>query len=199
MKTEALQTALLSVLVLGEVVSGLGWIAIAVSAIGILVLTVSPTPGAGIATAGSLEGAAYGLGAGALFGLSAVFIRMAATSLAEVDVLSRSLLVLALTTALQLAMLGAYLAATDRKGFATFARKWRPSLAIGTASVASSIGWFTAMTLQNPAYVQALGQVELIFSVMVSRAAFREVPAGREMLGMAIFAGGIILLLLSTQ
>jgi drug/metabolite transporter (DMT)-like permease len=64
-------------------------------------------------------------------------------------------------------------------------------------SVLGSACWFMAMTLQNAAYVRALGQVELIFTILVSRFAFREPPTARELAGIALVAGGVVMLLTS--
>jgi hypothetical protein len=33
----------------------------------------------------------------------------------------------------------------------------------------ASAGWFSAMTLQNAAYVKAVGQIELVFAFLASR------------------------------
>jgi drug/metabolite transporter (DMT)-like permease len=194
-KTETLQTALLSALILGEELAPLGWLAIILSAAGIIALSlpVRRQPGR---PAGSLEGAAYGLFAGAMFGLSATAIRTASTGLGDYDFLTRSLLVLAVTTALQLLMLGLYLAWQNRAGFKPFLRTWPLSLAVGVASVAGSIGWFTAMTLQKAAYVQALGQIELVISMLVTRFAFREPVTRLEALGIALFGIGIAIMLM---
>jgi drug/metabolite transporter (DMT)-like permease len=61
--------------------------------------------------------------------------------------------------------------------------------------VLGSAGWFTAMTLQNAAYVRAVGQVELIFTLIVSRYGFGERPTLREFGGIMLVAGGVIVLL----
>ncbi len=54
-----------------------------------------------------------------------------------------------------------------------------------------SFCWFTAFTLQNAAYVNALGQIELIFSLAASALFFRERIAARELAGMALLGLGI--------
>jgi drug/metabolite transporter (DMT)-like permease len=63
-------------------------------------------------------------------------------------------------------------------------------------SVFGSACWFAAMTLQNAALVRALGQVELIFTVIVSWFGFRESPSTRELAGMALIAGGVVTVLM---
>ena len=61
--------------------------------------------------------------------------------------------------------------------------------------MAGSVSWFSAFTLQNAAYVQALGQVELVFSIAVSALFFRERITGRELAGIAVLGLSILALI----
>ena len=60
--------------------------------------------------------------------------------------------------------------------------------------MAGSIAWFTAFTLQNAAYVFAVGQVEVIFSIIASVLFFKERIAGRDFLGMCLLTASIVVL-----
>ena len=53
-------------------------------------------------------------------------------------------------------------------------RAWRVAALVGLSGMLASAGWFTAMTLQNAAYVRTLGQIELVFTYLVSRLVFAE-------------------------
>ncbi|MBT4673327.1 MAG: EamA family transporter, partial [Rhodospirillaceae bacterium] len=66
---------------------------------------------------------------------------------------------------------------------------------VGIASMLGSAGWFTAMTLQNVAYVRAVGQVELIFTFLTAILIFRESIRWTELLGTALIIAGILFLL----
>ncbi len=57
-----------------------------------------------------------------------------------------------------------------------------------------SFCWFSAFTLQNAAYVNTLGQVELLFSLAASVLFFKEKISGRELLGIAVLLASIVLL-----
>ena len=59
-----------------------------------------------------------------------------------------------------------------------------------------SIGWFTAMTLENAAYVRAVGQVELVFTFVASYFFFRERSTALEIAGILLIVAGIVILLL---
>ncbi len=58
-----------------------------------------------------------------------------------------------------------------------------------------SVGWFTAMALQNAAYVRAVGQVELIFTFLTSVIVFKEKVTVNEVFGTVLIVGGILVLL----
>jgi len=60
-----------------------------------------------------------------------------------------------------------------------------------------SFCWFLAFTLQNAAYVKALGQVELILSLLASVLFFREKISAREMLGIGLLGVSILALVLT--
>ena len=60
----------------------------------------------------------------------------------------------------------------------------------------ASVGWFTAMTLENAAYVRAVGQLELVFALGTSWLFFRERILPLELAGIACVIGGVLLLVL---
>ena len=71
----------------------------------------------------------------------------------------------------------------------------RVAVWVGLMSMLGSFCWFTAFTLQNAAYVNAVGQVELVFSALASVIVFREAISGREWLGMGVLLGSILMLI----
>ena len=66
---------------------------------------------------------------------------------------------------------------------------------VGITGVLGSAGWFTAMTLQNAAYVRTLGQVELILTFLASHYLFRERIRKLEVIGVLLIVASIVLLL----
>ena len=82
----------------------------------------------------------------------------------------------------------------DRRLAAT-ARNWKVSSLVGVAGSLASMGWFTAMTIENASYVRALGQVELVFTFASSHFLFREKTERLELIGILLVIGGILLLL----
>jgi drug/metabolite transporter (DMT)-like permease len=76
------------------------------------------------------------------------------------------------------------------------ARAWRPALLVGACGMMASVGWFTAMAIQKAAYVRAVGQVELVFTFIISIAVFRERLRTIEVAGVLLIVAGILVLLL---
>ena len=74
-------------------------------------------------------------------------------------------------------------------------QNWRPSLWVGVSGIAGSIGWFTAMTIQTAAYVRALGQIELLFTFLVSVFYFHEKVNRLEVAGISAIVVGLVYLL----
>lgn len=196
-KTETIQVALLSTVLLAEPIGFVAWIAIVVSLFGVMILSLPAGQAAwrDLLLGWTEKAALIGIGSGAMFGVAAVSIRAASLSLESGDFLLRAVLTLACINTMQTAIMGAYLVWREPRQLREVLSLWRPAALVGLMSVLGSAGWFMAMTLQNAAYVRALGQVELVFTLLVSRFAFREPPTLRELAGMALIAGGVVALL----
>ena len=64
---------------------------------------------------------------------------------------------------------------------------------IGLTSALGSIGWFTAFALENASYVRAVGQIEVVFTLLISAFYFRERILPREHIGIALAVVGVLL------
>ena len=62
------------------------------------------------------------------------------------------------------------------------------------AGALASLFWFSAFALQNAAYVKAVGQIELLFSLLASVLFFKERVRIQEILGMIFIALSILIL-----
>ena len=194
-KTETVQAAIFGMILLGEATGPWGLVAILVSLIGVILISVNPADLSlrGIFSRPTL----IGLGSGALFGVSAVAYRAASLALGSGDFLLRAALTLACVTVLQTVLMSIYLALREPGEMTRVLRLWRVSLWVGVTGMLGSLGWFAAMTLQNVAYVRALGQIELVFTFATSVFIFRETSRRREVAGITLVVLGILLLLLA--
>lgn len=200
-KTESLQAALFGLLILGETVSAGGLIAILVSLLGVVLISLHDGPGEPTAGLRALRrpdaSVLLGIGAGGLFGLSAVAFRGASLSLDSGDVFLRAGFTLLCVTVIQTLLMMGWMQLRMPGEMLRVLRAWRTAGLVGITGVLASIGWFTAMTLENAAYVRALGQVELVFAFGASWLLFRERSTPRELTGIALVIAGVVLLLLT--
>ena len=187
-KTEIVLVALFSGLVLGEVPSALGMVAIGVGFLGVIAMARTP--------AGAVFGRAawIGLAAGALFGVAATGYRGAALALEPAPFFLRATVALAAATALQTVAMALWLVGRDRAAFVRVLRGWRATAPVGIMGMLGSLGWFTAFSLQSAAYVRALGQVELLFTLAASVLIFRERLRARELAGIALIGVSVVML-----
>jgi drug/metabolite transporter (DMT)-like permease len=196
-KTETLLTALFTVILLSEEVSGQVLIAIIISLAGVFLLSSakSGTRLRDILLSWTEPAAFYGLASACLLGLSAVSYRGAALSMDGKGILLPAASTLLVALVIQTTLMSIYLVFCEKGELAKVWQSRKKASLVGLASMLGSVGWFTAMTLQNAAYVRALGQVELIFTFLTSVLIFRERIAKAEIGGTFLIVSGVLILL----
>ena len=99
-------------------------------------------------------------------------------------------------TLLCLPLVTIWLITFEKGQISSVVANWRIAATVGFSGWIASICWFTAFTLTNAAYVRALGQVELIFTFLVSVLFFKEKITRAEIGGAVLLASGIVILIL---
>lgn len=195
-KTEAAQTAIVAWIVLDEALRPLAWLGILVGLCGVLTLSLA---GRGLRLREMLAAtwqpaALCGLGAGLLFAATGVAIKLANQSLAGPSIVLRAIFVLFVTNTLQTLMQGGWLAWREprelRKAFTT----WKSSCWAGTLSACGSACWFTAFALAPVALVRAVGQVEVVFTLLFSRFYLKETLRRWDVLGLLLVVCGVLII-----
>jgi len=198
-KTEVIQVAFLSLIFLGDEISIIAIAAIFISVIGVIILSASKsdTQIRSIFLSLFKRTTIIGLACGAFLGASSVFYRGASLSLENANLGMRAAFALAVSVIIQSVLMGIYLKIKEPGQITKIFQNWRPALTVGVAGVLGSICWFTAFTIQNAAYVRALGQIELIFTFIASIVFFREKTKINEVIGICLITLSIIILLLN--
>ena len=197
-KTETVQTAIFGILILGDPL-GLGAaLAIVISLLGVMAISVASTRMSlvGLLTSWTEKPALIGLASGAFFGISAISYRGASLSLGDQGFLIRAAYTLACVTVFQTLVMALYMRAREPGQLTAVFRSWRVSVWAGVTGMIASAGWFTAMTIQNAAYVRALGQIELVFTFAAAVLFFHERPNRTEVVGIGLVIAGLLLLVL---
>ncbi len=196
-RTEPAQAALFAFVLLGEKAGPGTLIAIAISVVGVMLLSVARSQFtlAGLFTTVFTRTAMIGLLSGAFFGVAAVAYRAASLSLDGGDFVIRAATTLCVTLLFQTAIMLAWIVWREPGQFSAIAKNWKPSALTGLVGALASFGWFMAMTLEQAALVKALAQVEMLFALATSVFFFRENVNKRELAGAGLIIAGIISLL----
>jgi len=194
-KTEVVLSVLVGLAVLGEGVSAVGLLAILLGVVGVLLLSKDPAVDGYWWQHLLSRAVALGLSSGGLFAISAVCYRGATLELESDDPILRAGLTLAAVVAWQVVIMTLWLAVRDPEQMRSVWRTRRVGVWVGLTSLGGSFCWFVAFAVQTAAYVKALGQVELIFSILASVLFFRETIRFREVAGMGFLASSILLLI----
>ena len=197
-KLEVVLIAVIGGVLLGDTVGPLAALAIAIGAIGTVVLAMTETAlGPRALLRGLTEKATLiGLLSAALLGASVVCFRGAALALGSADFVMSAALTLVVALTIQTIAMGAWFLIFDRAELCRVFTEWRRAAPVGLVGMACSACWFMAFTLQNAAYVRALGQVELLFTFAAGIFVFREKTTRTEIIGVALIVCAILLILL---
>ena len=191
-KTEIVQAGIVGLILLGDTLDLWVVAGITVSLVGVVLLSgrahwrefLRPNRAMG-----------FGLISGSVFAVSVVFFRAASIALDEGTYLQRAGLCVAMAVTLQTLLMSMYLRLREPGEIRRAMGVWRQAVWVGVTGMAASVGWFTAITLENAAVVRAVGQVELIFTVAASVWMLGERVRSREVCGMLLIVAGIVLLL----
>jgi drug/metabolite transporter (DMT)-like permease len=201
-RTEPAQAALFALIFLGERVNIPTMLAISITVVGVMLISVARTDiswkslGVSISSRTSL----LGLLSGTLFGLSAVAYRSASLSLAsslEVpNYIMQASYTATVVIVLQTVIMLIWIILREPGELVKIRKAWALSLAVGFVGATGSFGWFMAMTLQQAAIVKALAQVEMLFTFASSVFIFKEQINRYEVAGCLLIVFGILALLL---
>jgi drug/metabolite transporter (DMT)-like permease len=192
-KTEPIQVALFGLIFLGDKLSPGIIAAILIATAGVIVMSLKP----GGAQSDSWKPMIQGIGAGAMFAMSAVGYRGAILNLNIPDFVMVATLTLAIGLVMQAAVLTLYLMLREPKVMRDIIAAWRPSLLAGFLGALASQFWFLAFAIATAASVRTLALVEVLFAQAISRFVFGQATTQREAIGIVLVVIGVVLLIWS--
>jgi drug/metabolite transporter (DMT)-like permease len=195
-KTETIQAAILGFLILADDLSIGGIIGICVGIAGVITISAAKSRPSLSSVIESLKSktSIIGLAVGLFFGVAAICFRGASLSLTGGYAIQAAV-TLAFVLLLQTSIVWGYLVGREPGQMTAVFVNWRVSWLVGLTGMLASVGWFSAMTLENAGYVRAVGQIELVFAFLASTIVFREKTKTIEFLGIALIVVGILVLL----
>lgn len=200
-KTDVILTAVIGSLLFSESVTVAGWIAILITVAGVMTAAAGRLPaGAWANGRQSLAEIAFGranrigLASGLMFALSYLTLREAILALGSgPSPLLRSALAAAAMTGLSFLILGVTLLVREPDGLRKIFSHKRLSFFVGATSALGTVAWFLASALTNVAYVAAVAQVQIVFTLALSRYWFAEPIRRLEVIGIAVILAGVML------
>jgi drug/metabolite transporter (DMT)-like permease len=188
-KTEPVQVALFGLVFLADAVTPIMAAAILIATTGVVTMALKP------GTSADLNSTLLGLGAGAMFALSAVGFRGAILSLGLPSYVMAATFTVVVGLMLQSVLLSLYLWLRNPEVLVSIVRAWRASLFAGFMGALASQFWFLAFALATAASVRTLALVEVLFAQAISRFVFKQPMTAREAVGVVLIVIGVALLL----
>lgn len=187
-RSEAMLAAIIGVCFFSSPLSPLGWLGVILGSYGVLLLS------GGTLRSLSPRVICLGLVCGLCFALTSLWVRQASLSLAAPPLLAAAWTLFAVIF-IEACGLSAYLLWRDRNALRRLLAQPRLLLATSTASCIASLFWFSAMSLQNVAIVKTVGQIEILFMLLISRFVFKEQLKKQDGLGLMLICCAALLLL----
>jgi drug/metabolite transporter (DMT)-like permease len=172
---------------LGDRLHGRAWAGIAVTTVGLAVLSWprrDQLKGAGL-------GSLLGLASGAAFAIALNAFREAGRALDPQHAIFSATASVCVAQAIQTTVLAAALAALRPQALLAVARSWRASLGAGFFGAAASACWFGALALAPAGPVRAVGVIEAPIAAAAGRRLFKERLTVRQLCGGILAAGGV--------
>ncbi|GJM14067.1 MAG: multidrug transporter [Pseudohongiella sp.] len=190
-KTEALLTAIIGALFFSAALSPIAYLSVAIGVAGVLVASNWKISVRDLFQNESIK---FGIGAGLGFALASLWIREASLSL-EINRIYSAAAVLLYMVVVQTVACLLYVLVREAGQLPLILARWRASIFIGFSSLAGSVGWFTAMSLQEAAIVKTLGQTEFVVTLLITYFYFGEKISAREYIGILLVALSVMLLI----
>ena len=195
-KTEVIQTTLLEIIIIGFILTSHVFLSIIVGFIGMLFMSKQKL----------LEKLGYdslffkqitlGVLCGIFLGASSVLYKVALDGVSTDFIYKKVIVMSFLALTFQSIIFGAYIISTEgtQKVLKLFLI-WKKGLPVGFFGCAATFCWFSAFSLADATFVRAVGQLEIVFSILISYLFYKEKITGFEFIGMTLITLSILALL----
>ncbi|MCY4044407.1 MAG: hypothetical protein OXE99_04945 [Cellvibrionales bacterium] len=189
-KCEAPMAAVLGVLFFNTHLDSVAWFGVLIGGTAVMLFSLSTN-----FKKVSIKTLVIGLGTSLGFSLTSLWVREA-TLLLNIPFLHRGAITLFTVISMQCVILLSYLSITDKKTLHVLIKKTPLVFKTSAASVVASMGWFTAMSLQAVPLVKTLGQIEIIFTLIIAFLWLKERPKAKDIAALILTAIAAILVML---
>jgi drug/metabolite transporter (DMT)-like permease len=188
-KSEALVAGVVGTLFFGSQLSLFGWIGIFVGAAAVFVLS-----GGGRKGELSFKTILIGLACGTCFALTSLYVREAA-HLLNVPFPHSAAWVLLWVLCIQTSLMLIYISIKNPQTFGLLKQNAKMTLSTSFTSCLGSICWFSAMALHHVAYVKTLGQLEVLFTIVIAVFWLKNKVKKHEVVGLLLIGFAALLVM----
>ena len=176
-------------LAFGDRMDDLQWLGLAVTSLGLTVLSWPKVDDA----KGAMFGSVFGLASGACFAVALNGYRQAGLALDPAHPIYAATAGVVVAQTLQSVVLGGALAVLRPSALRAVASSWRASLGAGFCGALASAFWFSALAMAPAGPVRAVGVLEAPIAAAAGRRLFKEKLTLRQMLGGTATAIGVVM------
>lgn len=189
-KSEAILAAIIGVMFLSDHLSALAWLGVLIGGYAVFLLSK------GHQVSGlSAKTLIIGVGSGLSFAITSLLVREASLELTMLPLLHRASWVLLSVIGFQCISMLVYLALFSRSTLQAMSQCIGLTFRVSLCSFLASLGWFTAMSMISVPIVKTLGQIEILFSLLISAYFFKEKLARAEHWGLMLVVLAAILVI----
>lgn len=189
-KSEAILAAVIGVVFLADHLSVLAWIGVVLGAYAVFLLSKGQQ-----ISGFSAQTLAIGIGSGLSFAITSLLVREASLELSTLPTVHRAAWVLLMVISFQCISMLIYLSLFSRQTLVAMWQRLRLTFKVSVCSFMASLGWFTAMSMMSVPIVKTLGQIEILFSMLISAYFFKEKLARAEHWGLGLVVIAAILVI----
>lgn len=189
-KSEAILAAIIGVMFLSDHLSLYAWFGVLLGAIAVFLLSRGQQ-----FTGFSPQTLIIGIGSGLCFAITSLLVREASLELTMLPNIHRASWVLLSVISFQCISMLIYLGLFSRQTLVAMWQRLGLTFKVSFCSFMASLGWFTAMSIMSVPIVKTLGQIEILFSLMISVFFFKEKLAKTEHWGLGLVVIAAILVI----
>ncbi len=189
-KSEAILAAIIGVIFLSDHLSMLAWLGVLIGGYAVFLLSKGNQ-----ITGLSSKTLLIGIGSGLSFAITSLLVREASLELSMLPTLHRAAWVLISVIGFQCIGMLLYLSLFSRQTLVAMWQRLGLTFRVSFCSFMASLGWFSAMSMMSVPVVKTLGQVEILFSMLISAYFFKEKLARAEHWGLGLVVIAAILVI----
>ena len=189
-KSEAILAAIIGVMFLSDHLSLYAWFGVLLGGVAVFLLSRGKD-----FTGFSPKTLLIGIGSGLCFAITSLLVREASLELTMLPTVHRASWVLLTVISFQCLIMLLYLGLFSRHTLVAMWQRLGLTFRVSVCSFMASLGWFTAMSMTSVPIVKTLGQIEILFSLMISAFFFKEKLAKTEHVGLGLVVIAAILVI----